>query len=233
MEAALVGLGSIEEAVMDFVEDEEASNRPKPIDIASILSDTIPQLVTLSGMPCLCLYHSDIYAGVDCPFLQGRSFVFASQYASLLPTELAGHYMSAAVTVLETETAGVPLKVSAVKAIRKYVIAFVHRFTLLIRLICFIPSFCSGMPESVVLPVAPRIVKDIGPLLLLTSEDTLTLLLETFSAIIEVDGGKWITPDLAETLTSAMLQVWTQNNKGSNYSTQDCMLDCILNSIVL
>ena len=83
------------------------------------------------------------------------------------------------------------------------------------------------------LPVAPRIVKDIGPLLILTSEDTLTLLLETFSAIIEVDGGKWITPDLAETLTSAMLQVWTQNNKGSYYSTSDCMQDHILKLITL
>lgn len=71
------------------------------------------------------------------------------------------------------------------------------------------------MPEAVVLPVAPQIAKDLGPLLLLTNEDTLSLILETLSAVIEVDGGKWITPELAESLVIVMLQVWAQNNKGT------------------
>lgn len=65
------------------------------------------------------------------------------------------------------------------------------------------------------LPVAPQIAKDLGPLLLLTNEDTLSLILETLSAVIEVDGGKWITPELAESLVIVMLQVWAQNNKGT------------------
>ncbi len=54
------------------------------------------------------------------PFLQGRAFVFASQYAKLLPSQLAGQYLDAAVQVLEASEAGVPVKVSAVKAIHKY-----------------------------------------------------------------------------------------------------------------
>lgn len=65
------------------------------------------------------------------------------------------------------------------------------------------------------LPVAPQIAKDLGPLLLLTNEDTLSLILETLSAVIEVNGGKWITPELAESLVIVMLQVWAQNNKGT------------------
>ena len=53
------------------------------------------------------------------PFLQGRSFVFASQYGKLLPMQLAGQYLNAAVDVIEAQTAGIPIKVSAVKAIQK------------------------------------------------------------------------------------------------------------------
>ena len=53
------------------------------------------------------------------PFLQGRGFVFASQYAKVLPLQSAGHYLNAAVSVLESNEAGVPVKISAVKAIHK------------------------------------------------------------------------------------------------------------------
>ena len=56
---------------------------------------------------------------IECPFLQGRSFVFASQFSKLLPSQLAGQYMSAAIDVLEADSAGIPIKVSAVKAIQK------------------------------------------------------------------------------------------------------------------
>ncbi len=58
---------------------------------------------------------------VEFPFLQGRAFVFASQYAKLLPGQLAVQYLEAAIQVLETSEAGVPVKVSAVKAIHKCV----------------------------------------------------------------------------------------------------------------
>jgi hypothetical protein len=57
----------------------------------------------------------------DCPFLQGRGFVFASQYSKLLSLQLAGHYLEAAVQVLESSEATIPVKVSAVRAIHKSV----------------------------------------------------------------------------------------------------------------
>lgn len=56
---------------------------------------------------------------LDLPFLQGRSFVFASQFAQALPVELANSYIDAAIQVLELTSAGVPVKVSAVRALNK------------------------------------------------------------------------------------------------------------------
>ena len=55
----------------------------------------------------------------ESPFLQGRAFVFASQFAKLLPAQLAVQYLDAAVQVMEASEAGIPVKVSAVKAIHK------------------------------------------------------------------------------------------------------------------
>lgn len=55
----------------------------------------------------------------DVPFLQGRSFVFASQFAEILPQSLAKQYLDAAVQVLDSTEAGVPVKVSAVRALTK------------------------------------------------------------------------------------------------------------------
>ena len=56
------------------------------------------------------------------------------------------------------------------------------------------------MDDAVAVPLAPRIAKDIGPFLPATSEDTLTLVLETLAAVVEIDEGKWITVDLARAL---------------------------------
>ena len=50
LEAILVALGSVSEALLDFCDDEEEAGREKPIDIESLLSNVIPQLLVLSGM---------------------------------------------------------------------------------------------------------------------------------------------------------------------------------------
>jgi hypothetical protein len=55
------------------------------------------------------------------PFLQGRAFVTASTYSRLLPSDLITQYLTAALDALESSSSGVPLKVAALKAIRKYV----------------------------------------------------------------------------------------------------------------
>ncbi|RDX47886.1 ARM repeat-containing protein [Lentinus brumalis] len=176
LEAALAAIGAQAEDVLDAIDDERESGRDKPIDIEALLTNVIPNFLVLSQFP----------------FLQGRAFVFASQYAKLLPAQLAGQYLDAAVQVLEAAEAGVPVKVSAVKAIH---------------------NFCQNVDDPVALPFAPRIAKDIGPFLPVTSEDTLTLVLETLAVIVQIDNGKWITEDLARALVTAILEVWMKNNK--------------------
>ena len=53
------------------------------------------------------------------PFLQGRSFIAASEFAKFCPASLVGEYLSAAVTVLESSDVAAPVKVAALKAVRK------------------------------------------------------------------------------------------------------------------
>jgi importin-9 len=61
----------------------------------------------------------------------------------------------------------------------------------------------------------PRIAKDLGPFLLGTSDDTLSLVLETLGVVVDVDENKWITEELANSLVLAVLEVWAKNNKGT------------------
>jgi len=49
LEAGLAAMGSQAEAILDCVEDEEDSNRAKPIDIEFLLSNVVPSVLTLSG----------------------------------------------------------------------------------------------------------------------------------------------------------------------------------------
>ncbi|KAK7464422.1 hypothetical protein VKT23_006589 [Stygiomarasmius scandens] len=176
LEAALAAVGSQADSVQECIEEEMESGRNKPIDIESLLTNVVP---TILGQN-------------DYPFLQGRGFVFASQYAKLLPVQLAGQYLDAAVQVIEASNASIPIKVSAVKAVH---------------------NFCTGSDDSALTPFIPRIAKDLGPFLLVTSEDTLSLVLETLAVVVEVDKGKWLTQELASALVVSTLEVWNKNNK--------------------
>lgn len=57
------------------------------------------------------------------PFLQGRCFVFASQYADALPVQLAQRFLEAAVKAIELDSTSVPVKISAVRTVKKCVAA--------------------------------------------------------------------------------------------------------------
>ncbi|KAI5998077.1 armadillo-type protein [Pisolithus albus] len=181
LEAALAVVGSHAEDILECIDDEIDSGRAKPIDIEDLLANLIPSILTQTrNTPS------------EFPFLQGRAFVFASQFAKLLPLQIAGQYLEAAAQVLESTVAGIPVKVSAVKAIH---------------------NFCEGAEDSAVRPFAPRITQDLGPFLLVTTEDTLSLVLEAMSVVLEVDKGSWLSQDLASTLVIAVLEVWAKNNK--------------------
>jgi hypothetical protein len=76
--------------------------------------------------------------------------------------------------------------------------------------------FCRGIDVAALAPVAPRMVRDLGPFLLETTEDTLSLVLETLASVVEVQDGGWLTVDLARDLVLALLEVWTKNIKGTS-----------------
>lgn len=123
LEAAFAAVGSQAEPVLDCVQDEQDSGREKPIDIESLLMTVIPSILSLprewleSGSRILVI----VDAVVEQPFLQGRGFVFASQFSSLLPLQSSGQYLEAALHVIESNEAGVPVKISAIKAVHKFV----------------------------------------------------------------------------------------------------------------
>lgn len=61
------------------------------------------------------------------PFLLGRCFVFASQYAAALPPQLAHQMLTSAVLAIEDEShsgseGDVVIKLSAVRCIKKFVL---------------------------------------------------------------------------------------------------------------
>ncbi|KAF8131585.1 armadillo-type protein [Boletus edulis] len=176
LEAGLAAIGSQAEDILECIEDEQDSSRQKPLDVEQLLANVIPSLLHLT----------------EFPFLQGRGFVFASQFAKVLPLQMAGQYLEVAMHVIESDSASIPVKVSAVKAVH---------------------NFCQGAEDSALKPYVSRIAQDLGPFLLLTTEDTLSLVLSTMSVVLDVDKASWLTTDLASSLVLATLEVWTKNNK--------------------
>lgn len=133
MEAMLAAIGSQADEILEYIDDEVDMGNPKPTDVETLLVNVIPNLLGLSGkiaQPIQRTIEDTTHGGVDCPFLQGRAFVFASQYTKVLPEQLAGQYLHATVQVLEAGEANIPIKVSAVKAIHKYVYAQAAHSTL-------------------------------------------------------------------------------------------------------
>jgi hypothetical protein len=104
--------------------------------------------------------------------------------------DVRGQYFQAAIQVIESNETEIPSKVSAVKSIQRSVfLSSLKRFyTDLPRL-----SFAEYISDTE-LAVVPRIIRDLGPVLLETSEDTL--------------------PRDSVALTGALLDVWPKNIKG-------------------
>lgn len=190
LESAFAVLGSQAESILDISNDEHDAGRPRPIDIEYLLAHVIPSLLTLSAYP----------------FLQGRCLFLASRFADLLPPDVRGQYLDAAVQVIESNETGVPFKVSAVKSIQHFA------------------RYISDSQSAII----PRIMRDLGPFLLETSEDTLSLVLETLSVLCEVGDGSWFTTDLAGALTTALLDVWPKNIKDPIFLS---ILNDVLSSI--
>lgn len=148
------------------------------------------------------------------PFLQGRCLFLASRFAKLLLSDVRGQYFEAAIQVIESNETEIPFKLSAVKSIQQFVLPpspLKPFYTNFLQ-----PSFAEYISDAE-LAVIPRIIRDLGPFLLETSEDTLSLVLETVSVLAAVGKGSWFTTDLAVALTTALLDVWPKNIKGLSY----------------
>lgn len=90
-----------------------------------------------------------------------------------------------------------------------------------------VASFCQNVAGSTLTPLGPRISKALGPFLLVTSEDTLSLVLEALSVVVEIEG-EWMTPDLANDIVGAVLDVWMKNIKGKILRPREISLtDCV------
>ncbi|KAG0347825.1 hypothetical protein BG004_006848 [Podila humilis] len=101
----------------------------------------------------------------DFPFLQGRSFVFASQFASILPANLAAQYVSAAVeAVLKAHSAVV--KISALKALN---------------------NFNQYLDKQYIIPYQRSILQGVAPMMEVTTEETFSLILRTLMTTVKLD----------------------------------------------
>ncbi|CAJ0912736.1 9458_t:CDS:2 [Entrophospora sp. SA101] len=100
------------------------------------------------------------------PFLRGRAFVFASQFASVLPGELTSGFIKAAIEAIKDPDGTIPVKVSALRALK---------------------SFCRNLNEQYVLPFQGTIIECVANLINVTTEDFLLLVLETLERAIKIN----------------------------------------------
>jgi len=117
LEALLAALGSASESLLDHKDH---------INLNVLFTAVIPSLLTLRGTRSKLDHVLALIVAcflVDTPFIAGRAFVFASRFSRALPAELAQQYLISAAEVLEGD-GGVVMKISAVKAIRKFVKLF-------------------------------------------------------------------------------------------------------------
>ncbi|KAI0347862.1 ARM repeat-containing protein [Trametopsis cervina] len=171
LEAVFTALGSVSGSILEIVQEQATESN---FDVASLLTGIVPTLLTMPQYP----------------FLQGRAFVFASQFSRVLPSDMAGQYVDAVVHVLEAQDITVPVKVSAIRAIR---------------------NFCTECPDTAIVPRAAQISKNIEIFLPIVTSDTLSLVLDALSALVRVQKGSWLTPQLVETLVPAILNTWVKN----------------------
>jgi hypothetical protein len=151
----------------------------------------------------------------DTPFLQGRAFVFASQFAGLLPEQLASQYLGAAVNALESPSVGVPVKISAVKTIKKSVslATMSRRHPMPCSLLkgVLIYSFCRFVDASVLQPSSHSILSLLIPLLGQATGETLYLVLETVRAVLGLDDAL-LSPDNCGQVVEPLYAIWESNS---------------------
>ncbi|OCF78060.1 hypothetical protein I204_02066 [Kwoniella mangroviensis CBS 8886] len=172
LESALSLIGGVSDDLREILEDDEAAGKAQSFNVQFLFDEVVPGLLSQS----------------ETPFLQGRAFVFASQFASLLSDALAGQYLGAAVHVLDSRDVSVPVKISAVKTIK---------------------NFCRHVSPEIMQPQSRQILSLLLPLLPEITNETLYLVLETIRAVFALDTNL-INGDSVIELASRIYDVWVK-----------------------
>ncbi|KAI7889931.1 armadillo-type protein [Mucor mucedo] len=165
-ESCLLSVGRLSDELMEALNDEK---KQVQFDLKSLFDH-----VVLEDMKA-----------AEFPFLQGRAFVFASEFAKILPAEMSSQYVAVAVHALQAPTSGIPVKISALRALDNY---------------------CKYLSPEYVTPYQVNIMEGTCQLMPMATEESLMLLLETLASAIKIN--QEVTAKYEHILTSAILQVW-------------------------
>ncbi|GAA5887335.1 hypothetical protein JCM6882_002496 [Rhodosporidiobolus microsporus] len=169
-ESALAVVGGVSEDLIEHVQERAEEGKPPKFALEQVFEGVVVTYLTASNLP----------------FLQGRAFVFASQFAEVLPQQLAKQYIQAAIQVLDAAEAGVPVKVSAVRALT---------------------NFFRHLKENVEPSHAAVTLSKLLPLLPQTTENTLVLVLDAIQSSLKT-AGTIIDASTASALIKAVLTTW-------------------------
>ncbi|KAI1299168.1 hypothetical protein EDD11_006488 [Mortierella claussenii] len=165
-ETSLLAVGLVADELCDVL----ASGGPSPIEVGALFDHIV--LTNLST-------H-------DFPFLQGRSFVFASQFAPILPANLASQYVSAAVEAM-MKAQSVVVKVSALKALNNF-----NRY----------------LDKQYLIPYQRSIIQGVAPLIEVTTEETLCLVFQTLITTSKIN--EQVAAEFESVLGPLALEAWTK-----------------------
>ncbi|KAI8336598.1 armadillo-type protein [Chlamydoabsidia padenii] len=165
-EASLLAIGRMSEELTEALDD---SSRNVQFDLKSLFDHVVLE---------------DMKVG-EHPFLQGRAFVFASEFAKILPVDMASQYVAVAVSALQAPTSGIPVKISALRALNNY---------------------CKYLDAQYVTPYQINIMEGTCQLLPLATEESLMLLLDTLGSSVKINNE--VTARYEHTLTPAVLDIW-------------------------
>ncbi|KAF9583313.1 hypothetical protein BGW38_009768 [Lunasporangiospora selenospora] len=166
LESCLVTVG----LVSDILCDDFNSKKVSSIDVGTLFDHIV--LANLSS-------H-------DFPFLQGRCFIFASQFAQILPSKLAAQYVSAAVEAIFKAPSPV-VKVSSLKALN---------------------NFTQYMDKKYIAPFQRSIIQGVAPLIEITTEETLSLIFRTLILTSKID--ERVTGEYESILGPLVLEAWAK-----------------------
>ncbi|BGP38381.1 hypothetical protein JCM10449v2_002313 [Rhodotorula kratochvilovae] len=169
-EGALAVVGAISEDLIEHVQERTDEGKAPKFGLEGVFQGVVMTYLTAS----------------DLPFLQGRAFVFASQFAEVLPPQLAKQYLDAANQVLDSAEAGVPVKVSAVRALT---------------------NFFRHLKDNVEPAQAVAALSKLLPLLTQTTDNTLVLVLDAIQSSLKV-GGAALDAATTQLLVKTVLEVW-------------------------